>query len=240
METVIGVAQVAAGALGIGAAYLLHRIRKRKRLGYSLLTNRPLLAFNTPFAVEVHHHGKPVTDPVLAVVRVANIGSIPIEKTDYEQAITITFPGCAMLSAQLTGVQPKELTPALTVQDEAARLEPVLLNPADVVEVQFLLDGRVNGIEVWTRIVGVKSVHNVRLPRDSWDRLWRVSLGELLMALAVSVIAFAGSIYFLAFGGLAIVLALMFLLGGIYFSWDTVAKFRRTRLWLNLPPPKGH
>jgi hypothetical protein len=235
----IGVAEVAIAAIGLVAAFVIYRRqRNHKALSFAILTNRSLLTTPSPFAVSVHHNGKIVGDPRLIVLRIASTGNVPIETADFEQPLSITFLYCQVLSAEVTGSRPDGLTTTLKMDGPTLVLDPCLLNPTDLIEVQCLLDGNVEDLRIQCRIIGVQSVEEVNLPRDSWGKVWRVSIGDVVM-LTLWPLTFFG-LAVLALNGGNTVLGIASLFGGLLASWWGIRNFRRSRLWLALPPPEGH
>jgi hypothetical protein len=239
LSDVIGVAEVALAAVGLVAAFVIYRWqRHHKALSFTIVTNRPLLTTPSPFTVTVQHNGKNVGEPRLVVLRIANTGNVPIETADFEQSLSITFLYCQLLSAEVTGSRPDELTTNLKLDGPTLILDPCLLNPSDLIEIQCLLDGSLEEFRIACRIIGVQSVRQVNLPRDSWGKVWRVSSSDVvilslapLMAIGLATLAFRGGNVFF---GIAV------LLGGLLWTWWGIRTFRRSRLWLALPPPKGH
>jgi hypothetical protein len=241
LSNMIGVAEVLIGAVGLVAAFFIYRWqRQRKGLGVAVLTDRPLLMTPSPFAVTVHHDGKVVGEPWLIVLRIANTGNVPIEASDFERPLSITFPYSEVLSAEVTGVRPVELTATLRTDGPTVTLDPCLLNPTDLIEVQCLLDGS-HDLQVECRAVGVRSVETVSLPRDSWGKVWRVSTGDVVMLSLGPVIAIGLAVgLFLGGGGGDVFAGFVVLLGGLLWFWIGLRTIRRSRLWLTLPPPQGH
>jgi len=191
-----------------------------------------------PFTVTLHHDGKVVGKPRLIILRIANTGNVAIETADFVQPLSITFPGCEVLSAEVTGVRPDELTATVRVDGPAMILDPCLLNPTDLIEVQCLLDGS-HDLRVECRFVGVRSVQQVNLPRDSWDKVWRVTIVDVVMFSLGLVILIGPAVALFIGGGSSAFLGVVLLLGGMLWSWIGLRFFRRNQLWLALPPPKG-
>jgi len=73
---------------------------------------------------------------------------------------------------------------------DSATIHPRLLNPADLVEIQCLLDGNLDDEDliVDCRVVGVPSVERVRLSKDSWGKVWRASKLEALISIGVPLL----------------------------------------------------
>jgi hypothetical protein len=195
----LGLISAAAGVLALLAMYRWQR--QTKGFGYAVLTNRSLLALESPFAVSLHHNGNAVREPRLVVVRLANTGNVPIQPTEFERSVVFIFPECKVLSAEVTGVRPDGLTASLQAAGPTVVIEPCLLNPADVIEVQCLLDGRLTRPRVECRIAGVQSVRRVELPRDSWGNIWQVSFGDFVLFNFVTLLLALGAFGFFVNGG---------------------------------------
>jgi hypothetical protein len=209
-------------------------------LGVAVLTDRPLLLTPSPFAISLHHDSKVVSEPRLIVLRIANTGNVPIEASDFERPLSIMFPYCEVLSAEVTGVRPDDLTATLRTDGPRIILDPCLLNATDLIEVQCLLDGGLDDLRVECRVVGVRSVEQVNLPRDSWGRVWRVDIGDVIMYSLGTVISIGAAVALFLGGGRGVFFGFVLLLGGMLWSWSGVRLIRRSRLWLALPPPQGH
>ncbi len=241
MSDVTGVAQVVIGVVTLIAAFAIYRWeRNRKGLGVAVLTDRPLLTTTSPFALSLHHDGKEVSEPRLIVLRIANTGNVPVEAADFERPLSITFPDSEVLSAEVTGVRPDELTPTLRTDGPSVILDPCLLNPTDLIEVQCLLDGGLDELRADCRIVGVRSVEHVKLPRDSWGKVWRLSIVDVVVLSLFPVLFIGWAAFLVIEGGRNILAAIAILLAGGLLAWSTLRNIRRSRLWLALPPPKGH
>lgn len=241
MSNMIGVAEVLIGAIGLVAALVIYRWqRQRKGLGVAVLTSRPLLTAPSPFGVSVHHDGKEVSEPRLVILRIANTGNVPIGTTDFERPLSIGFAYCQVLSAEVTGVRPDDLTPTLRTDGSTVTIDPCLLNPTDLIEVQCLLDGALDDLRIDCRVVGVRSVEQVKLARDSWGEVWRVSTFDIVAMISMPVLLVGSAAgLFLLGGALRIFVGVALLLGGMLLWRSSLRTIRRSRLWLVLPPSRG-
>jgi hypothetical protein len=203
-----------------------------------VLTNRPLVTTPSPFTISVHHNGKVVGEPRLIVLRIANTGNVPIETADFEQPLSIRFLYCQVLSAEVTGGRPDDLATPLHLDGHMLTLDPCLLNPTDLIEVQCLLDGSLENLQVECRVVGVQSVNQVNLPRDSWGKVWRVSTVEVVLLTLVPLAIIGVALAVFRSGNILVGVAV--LIGGLLWLWTGIRTFRRSPLWLALPPPDGH
>jgi hypothetical protein len=115
-----------------------------------------------------------------------------------------------------------------------------LLNPSDLIEVQCLLDGNFDALQADCRILGVRSVQHVKLPRDSWGKVWRLSIFDAVVLSLFPVLVIGWAAFLFTEGGRNILAGFAVLLAGSLLAWSTLRNIRRSRLWLTLPPPEGH
>jgi hypothetical protein len=232
-----GVVAAVIAALTLATMFVLYRWEKqRKALGVAVLTNRAVVT-PTAFEITVQHKGKDVEAPRLVVLRIANSGNVPIKAADFERSLSIAFPNCEVLSAEVTGVRPGDLTPTFKTEGATITLDPSLLNPTDLIDVQCLIDGNLVAPQVECRVVGVRSVEYVKLAKTSWGDVWRVSGFDVIMLTLGPTVALGGAVA--AFIAGAVVIGCIALLAAVYWSWSGLRTVRRSRLWLALPPPKG-
>jgi hypothetical protein len=243
LSDALGVVEVAVGTLALGATFIVYKWQLQCRgLGVVVLTNRPLISTPSPFPVTMSHDGRFAIEPWIIVLRVANTGNVPIQADDFVVPLSVTFPVGELLSAEITGLHPRELAASLRTDHQSVTLEPCLLNPSDLIEIQCLLDGANLGVEdphAACRVVGVKSVRIATVPRDSWGKAWRISTAEFVVMALLGGAAILGGVVVLILGG-PVILALALLLFGAAMGWYDLNAFRRSRLWLHLPPPDGH
>lgn len=224
-------------------ALLIYRWqRQHKELAYAVLTNRPLLTGDTPFGLTLHHDEKIVKQPRLVVLRIANSGNAPIEAIDFEHPLVLTFRPCAVLSVDVTVTHPVELAPTVSSVGSTVTVEPCLLNAGDLIEIQSLLDGVPDEISATARAVGVQSVRREELPRDSWGKVWRLSVPDVILGFLLPLGCAALGAWILAVIGhwRALFVSIpLFVAAGVAFWW-AVSLVRRNRRWLVIPPPRGH
>src|SRR5262245_52284776 len=147
-------ATVAAFALIVSVIVSLIQ-RQKKKLEYEVITDRPLLTFGEEVRgrLRVLVDERPVDDPALVVVLISNRGNVPIRAADFERPLILRFGGNAqLLSADITDQQPPNLHATVTVDANIAVLQPILLNPADIVEIKCLVSGE-HAVTAEARIV---------------------------------------------------------------------------------------
>lgn len=222
-----------AGAIVL-AIIFFWRGERGKALEYVILSNRPLVALQSKFPLEVLYNGTKVDHPRLVVWRVANTGSKPIANDDYERDICLTVTGATILSSELTRARPTSLDPLISQAGLGqVHVERRLLNPNDMIEVQMLVDGDPTELRVEARISGISTVSHVRIPQTSWGEPWRYSKFDYSLLALVTAILAAGAIYMLTqepgskiLGAIVLVLLVV---GGPYRFWRSA---RRNRVFL--------
>lgn len=153
------------GALVLAASlvslYLSLRERTRKALAYSV-TAVPLASIRSEVRerVQVLFDGSPVLQASLVTVRFRNSGNREIRKRDFEEPISIRFPGAGAkwLDNLAAGeVEPKALAERLRVTEsgDGATVEPLLTNQHDRFAVSFLVDGANPQPELSMRLAGI-------------------------------------------------------------------------------------
>jgi hypothetical protein len=171
-----GWAQVVLGVLTIGLTIILFlRSRRETSISWSTLQIRPLL-INSRFPLTVEFAGEAVTSPNLIVWRIANSGNQSIHSTAFEGPIEVCFEQAQVLSFDTTASRPDPLPVKLTKKyRDRIIIEPPLLNPRDMFEVQVLATCKPKSVQVSGRVAGVTQFQQIRLPKDSWGRTWRYS-----------------------------------------------------------------
>jgi len=168
------------GIAGIIVAILL--ARKRKRLEYRVLANIPLL--RSPDAVgdqiKVFLGSEQLSHPVVLQVELAYSGAEPIRPTDYERPISF---GCGsvvrLLSADPVFAEPPQLHPKVTLVDNRAVLEKVLLNGRDRLYLRLLVDGQDPKVDADCRIAGLARITETSTADLQRTMLFRVCLSAL-------------------------------------------------------------
>ena len=109
--------------------------------------------------VQVLVDGRPLGSPYVSVLELTNSGSKPIVASDFEGPIRIsTAKPSQVVKARTTSSTPSSLEPALSVSEGAVLLQPLLLNPGDVVRFALVTaDGR-PAYSARARVAGVQGV----------------------------------------------------------------------------------
>jgi len=158
-----------AAAVGLAAlvvAYLTYRSQRGKlRFEYLLTTNTRLLPGRLADELRVSHNDTPVEGPSLSIVRMVNSGDRAIERGAFETHLIVQFEGAQRLaSANWNAARPADLQPQMTIDGDLVRIEPTLLNPGDMLELQVLSAGQAREVSVSGRIANLKISRRARLP----------------------------------------------------------------------------
>ena len=153
-------------AIGVMIAIIVfHKTKKMKSLKYIIKTNTPLLTVGEEIRgkIEIIFEEKPIEDLTLLILQIFNNGNVPIRPDDFEEAINITFESeVEILSAETISTIPSSLKKHahITLSQNKAILEPLLLNGKDSVTIKLLLTGFDNSmkIAVDARIVDISEI----------------------------------------------------------------------------------
>jgi hypothetical protein len=149
-------------AIAIGIAILVYyRQRRRKRLGYQILANTPVLTVDEEIRgkLKIWYEDIPVRNLQLLLLKFINTGNVPIATADFERPLSITFGSEAkILSSEIIASSPSDLSPSISATTHGIALAPLLLNPNDYFTIKALVSERQGGVSVTARIIGVERV----------------------------------------------------------------------------------
>src|SRR5258706_2035582 len=158
--------------LGIIVTLLIARKqRNRKEISYEIVSDTPIANINKEVKdrVEIQFDGKTVRDLSLVILRVSNTGNRAVTPSDFGKPIRFEFDGrtvkdANVLSASSTEVLgEEEMKPLLAPEQNAIILNPLLLNPKDLVTIKVLVDGLKGTIKGTSRIAeGTLTVLNTK------------------------------------------------------------------------------
>ncbi len=159
--------------------------------------------------VKATYQGKELADATFVRVVLLNSGGVPIKPEDFEHPITIvaSSPG-KVLQHRLLKAEPISLSPKLTIVDSGVQLEPLLLNPGDMLTVELFgpdnfdierLDGRIAGLQAISEYkrepysgISIQQVKAISSWRTEQRPLLRVPLAALglvtFVTLAMAVV----------------------------------------------------
>lgn len=136
--------------------------------------------------IQILVDGKPLSTPIVSVLELSNSGSRPVLASDFEGPIQIsaTLPA-SIAKAQQMPSTPPSLMPALALTEGVVLLQPVLLNPGDVVRFTLVTANGKPHFSARARIAGVSdvSVSDATIGRET-RRYWLGrGVATLLLAL---------------------------------------------------------
>jgi hypothetical protein len=153
-------------AIAIGIAILLYyRQRRRKRLGYQILANTPVLTVDEEIRgkIKVSYEDIAVRNLQLLLLKFINTGNVPIATVDFERPLSISFGSDAkILSSEVIASSPSDLSPSISATTQGILVAPLLLNPNDYFTIKALVTERQGGVSVTARIIGVERVVYVK------------------------------------------------------------------------------
>nr|WP_145545811.1 hypothetical protein [Variovorax boronicumulans] len=191
-------------AVAIGGAaipfYTWLSDRPSKAIAISAWSTIPLIQpFRELGDLEISIGGQEVKSLDLTTLEIKNSGNQPILKSDFATPIDLKV-GRGTRVFRLASVEsvPPAIKPEVTQTADQVKLEPLLLNPGDIVRLSVLTVGSRPSFETTTRVVGVK---DVAVRRDEPNKMhiasvdWKhVSSLLLLMGLYGCVASFTGKV----------------------------------------------
>lgn len=190
------VAGVVIGAVALIATVIFYlRGRSRKQLSFWRNVTQLVSIHNEARGrVTLNFEGEPVSNAYLIEVHLANSGNVAITDRDFVQPVEIILGGEArVMTAEEDGASPDDLDPKIEIDQDRARLVPLLLNPGDELTIKVLVRDFTGKVRVHARIVGIKELTKGAVSASpSLARLVRSN--PILFSLVVSVVA-AGVIW---------------------------------------------
>lgn len=135
------------GVIGVVLAVVAWvRPYRSKMLAWDVISNTPIAAVPTGAGheLEITYSGRPVKSAHLLVVRLQNTGREAVEVDDYAQLVRFEFSDRSELLTHNVVGESAPLDPTFRVDTQHPRrveLNPLLLNPGDWLDVQFVTDG---------------------------------------------------------------------------------------------------
>ncbi len=136
--------------------------RDKKQIYYETFSS-PVVVPDAGYGdrVKVLFDEKEVSNVWTGRFSIQNRGNIPVKSGDFEQNIVLTVgPESQFLSAAIGRVSEPTLNPNLEFVPGSSQLSirPMLLNPGDRFEINFVSEGVRPTIKVMSRISGIKSI----------------------------------------------------------------------------------
>ena len=138
--------------------------------------------------VQVVVDGKPLLTPFVSVLEISNSGSKPVVASDFEGPIRVSASVPSLIAkVRQTSSTPTSLSPTLTLQDGAVMLQPLLLNPGDVVRFTLVTANGKPKYSARGRIAGVSeiSVSDTSIGRETRHQWISKGLATLLLSLYI-------------------------------------------------------
>jgi len=139
--------------------------------------------------IEISVDGKPLTSAFVSVLELSNSGSKPVIASDFEGPIRIlTLAPSGIVKARFTSATPASLEPDLTFSEEALLLQPLLLNPGDILRFTVIAAKGKPEYSVRGRIAGISeiTVSATRTRRET--RLYWLGAGIATLLLVIYMI----------------------------------------------------
>lgn len=164
-------------------------VRKQKRLTYEKeVTELVKVDPRITERLQVLFDGNLVNQLNLVLLRFANSGNSPIDPSDFQNDIELTFGETAqILKAEVTDKQPENIEIELSNDGSKIGLKPTLLNQKDAFALMLLV-ANYKKISVNGRIKGVKKVKEVTPSEGSTFWLPFIVLGMIMELIGMSLI----------------------------------------------------
>lgn len=141
---------------------LYSRIINRKKLGFEVIVNDPLVSsptsnFNTN-DLEIRYRDVMLNNPHLLVFQLENTGGVPIRPEDYESGKPIkiaTGNGAVFVAISRLSTYPKDLSPDIEFDSSEFRINPILINRGEGFYLTVVTEGKCEP-KPSARIVGLE------------------------------------------------------------------------------------
>jgi len=167
MEDLSSLIAVIFAAATLLVAILSYRNRhKSKYLEYVVVSRSQLVphsALTTKLSVLVD--GNPVEKATVTVVRIVSTGNGAIRKDDFQTKMRVRMIDVmGVAAAVMTGSRPKHLEPNLTTDEDSVLVEPLLINPGDMLELSVISSGMPKSVTLDGRLADVAFKARQELP----------------------------------------------------------------------------
>lgn len=182
-------------AIGISVWVFLAQ-RPRKRLLIETVARVPLVTFGSKGIpnLRILFNDNPVENASVLLVRIENIGNVPILASDYEQQVTLQFEeGARVLNADIGETKPKHLPIDVEFSERSALIARSLLNPGDTLNCRVLVENSKGEYTAKARIVGVGELETVRKPSFALPLMAIASLAVIVSLVILMLKQVSGS-----------------------------------------------
>ena len=149
----------------IASAYLTFSTWFADRNAHSLRVRIVSQIALQPFAagsiskLQLTFNGDPLMSPYLSVLELSNNGTKPILRNDYEKPIEIVISNDAIVKfVEVSGAKSRSLEPKYKLTENVVQIEPLLLNPDDVVAISILTSGVVPKFTTKGRVANIAAL----------------------------------------------------------------------------------
>lgn len=184
--------------------FIYWKQRKRKSLGYELLSIMPLSSVDSntllsyrQIGLQITFNNEIISHAHFITVRITNTGNVPIKKEDFDEPITLYFGEKAKVLAWRGGGQNPEIQIKLKIEPQRVIVEPILLNDKDSFLIETFVSDFIGKVRVLGRIVGVKEIKDTSggLPISREEELVNEAL---FLSIVIFLLAFLMMDYLIA------------------------------------------
>jgi hypothetical protein len=123
-------------------------------------------------SLSILYNGKELVEPFTSIISIKNSGAKPIQASDFDGPIKITLAKPAkLLRSQIVRRVPESLEPVVLTNERMLTLDPMLLNPGDLMSLEILTSGGNPQFSSRGRIAGVPDVVIEKTPAESHLKL---------------------------------------------------------------------
>ncbi|MEV4248745.1 hypothetical protein AB0J63_35685 [Streptosporangium canum] len=241
MEAIAAWASAIIAAIALIVGFLTYRSQRGKsRLEYIVLTNTRVVPRVVTAKLEVIYNDMAIPDASVVVIRIVNTGDKAIPPEDFKTELVVHTSGAKkIISALVTKARPADLHLELSIKEDRVLVDPFLINPEDMIEIQLLVSGYAHQVLLEGRIVGVTPAARRELPyppgtgpggefANGFEKFMMYGSPSLAIALIASFVIFSPSLNPLMRSGVAsFVIVFAFFLNPMYIRY----LIRRRRLW---------
>ena len=136
--------------VAIGSLFFFLFFRKRKKISYQIqATNLLTVKEEVKPKLKIIYENLPVEELNLVKLKISNSGNKPIVSDDFETPLVVSFPSKTQLfKVNVTGTNPENLKPSISIEGSSIVIRPLLLNPKDWITINILLSHFGEGVRV--------------------------------------------------------------------------------------------
>lgn len=211
---------VAIASVGV-PVWLWQTDQTARSLKLDVVSQTSLNPISTPAltGLKLSLEGQELSDAYLTVLELTNSGSKPILQADFESSIQIfsALPS-KIVRVEVGDVVPQDLKPSIALEGGQIVLQPLLLNPGDLVRITVLSDSGKPRFDSRIRVAGITkmSLNEISVNR-SWMFWVETLVGFLLVTFYVHLFfEFLDSLFKMRFDWITLSVALTCGIGGSF------------------------